>query len=155
MVAKKFKQAIRVRNTAPRKARMRTQFSLFRGLFSKVMKSNWLRLATYLQWTKGSREASSVRPTALHSTFSSLKLVSAIYYFHDDSPSKTMKNVFYFIYKALFALEIFKLLHFHLRHKNCLNRNLITHFVWFPGKEKRYDIETLSIGMKLCPLVEY
>ena len=27
---------------------------------------------------------------------------------------------------------------------NCLNKNLITHFVWYLGKEKRYDIETLS-----------
>ena len=28
---------------------------------------------------------------------------------------------------------------------NCLNKNLITHFVWYLGKEKRYDIEILSI----------
>ena len=28
---------------------------------------------------------------------------------------------------------------------NCLNKNLITHFVWYLDKEKRYDIETLSI----------
>ena len=28
---------------------------------------------------------------------------------------------------------------------NCLNKNSITHFVWYPEKEKRYDIETLSI----------
>ena len=31
-----------------------------------------------------------------------------------DSPSKTMKNVFYFIEKALFVLEIFKFLYFRL-----------------------------------------
>ena len=31
----------------------------------------------------------------------------------NDSPSKTMKNVFYFIQKALFVLEIFKCLYFH------------------------------------------
>ena len=31
----------------------------------------------------------------------------------------------------------------------CLNRNLITHFVWYLGKEKRYDIETLSIDRVL------
>ena len=30
------------------------------------------------------------------------------------SPSKTIKNVFYFIYKALFVLEIFKFLYFFL-----------------------------------------
>ena len=27
----------------------------------------------------------------------------------------------------------------------CLNKNLITHFVWYLKTEKRYDIETLSI----------
>ena len=44
-----------------------------------------------------------------------LRLVSAIFYKifvfpPNDSPSKTMKSVFYFIKKALFVLEIFKLL---------------------------------------------
>ena len=44
-----------------------------------------------------------------------LKLVSTIFYqififSPNDSPSKTMKNVFYFIKKALFVLEIFKFL---------------------------------------------
>ena len=44
-----------------------------------------------------------------------LKLVSAIFYeififSPNDSPSKTIKNVFYFIKKAIFVLEIFKLL---------------------------------------------
>ena len=38
-----------------------------------------------------------------------LKLVSATFY---DRPSKTMKNVFYFIKKADFVLEIFKFLYF-------------------------------------------
>ena len=28
---------------------------------------------------------------------------------------------------------------------NCLNKNSITHFVWYLQKEKRYDTETLSI----------
>ena len=28
---------------------------------------------------------------------------------------------------------------------SCLNKNPITHFVWYPQKEKRYEIETLSI----------
>ena len=28
---------------------------------------------------------------------------------------------------------------------NCLNKNSITNFVWYLGKEKRYDDETLSI----------
>ena len=32
---------------------------------------------------------------------------------------------------------------------NCLNKNLITHFVWYLEKEKRYDLETLSIDRVL------
>ena len=48
----------------------------------------------------------------------SLKLVSAIFFYFlkifspNDSPSRIIKNVFYFIKKALFILEIFKFLHF-------------------------------------------
>ena len=36
------------------------------------------------------------------------------YFSPNDSPSKTMKNVFYFILKDLFILKIFNFLHFHL-----------------------------------------
>ena len=79
------------------------------------------------------------------------------------SPSQTMKKTI--------VLEIFKFLYFHLpplffpvSHGvrgclkinlkvydviNCLNRYLITHFVWYLGKEKSYDIETLSIDWVL------
>ena len=32
---------------------------------------------------------------------------------------------------------------------NCLNKNLITHFVWYLKKEKRYDIDTFSIDRVL------
>ena len=32
---------------------------------------------------------------------------------------------------------------------NCLNKNSITHFVWYLEKEKRYDIEILSIDRVL------
>ena len=32
---------------------------------------------------------------------------------------------------------------------NCLNKNLIIHLVWYLEKEKRYDIETLSIDRVL------
>ena len=32
---------------------------------------------------------------------------------------------------------------------SCLNKNLITHFVWYLENEKRYDIWTLSIGRVL------
>ena len=31
---------------------------------------------------------------------------------------------------------------------NCLNKNLITHFVWYLKKEKKYDIETLAIDLE-------
>ena len=37
-----------------------------------------------------------------------------LYFSPNDSPSKTMKDVFGFIEKALFVLEIFKFLYFHL-----------------------------------------
>ena len=45
--------------------------------------------------------------------YQKLKFVSAIFYqmfifSSSDRPSKTMKNVFHFILKALFVLEIFK-----------------------------------------------
>ena len=36
-----------------------------------------------------------------------------------------------------------------LGHHHCLNKDLIIHFVWYLGKEKRYDIETLLIDRVL------
>ena len=84
-----------------------------------------------------------------------------------DSPAKTMKNTSYFIKKALFVLEIIKFLYFHpslfffhcfrrwskINLKvydtiNCLNKNSITHFVWYLEKEK-------GVTLKLCPQMEY
>ena len=58
----------------------------------------------------------SLSVSQLHSV-KYLKLVSAIFYqicifSSNDSLLKTIKNVFYFISKALFALEIFKFLWF-------------------------------------------
>ena len=90
----------------------------------------------------------------------------------NDSPSETVEDVFYFIEKALFVLKIFNQIfvfpsspHFlpvshcfrgwsKINLKvydviNCLNKNLITHFVWYLEKEKSYDIETLSIDRVL------
>ena len=107
-----------------------------------------------------------------------LKFKACVRYFltnfylsRNDSPLKTMKAVFNFILKALFVLEIFKFLYFHLllffslsihcfrasskinlkvyEIINCLNKNLIIHLVWYLEKEKRYDIETLSIDRVL------
>ena len=55
------------------------------------------------------------QPNVCNRCYDLLKLVSAIFYQFfifspNDSPSKTMKNVLYFILKALFILEIFKFL---------------------------------------------
>ena len=55
----------------------------------------------------------------------------------NNSSSKTKKDVFYFIWKAPFVLEIFRFLYFCLplffsqSAINCPNMNLITHFVWY------------------------
>ena len=77
-----------------------------------------------------------------------------------------MLFTFYFIWKALFVLEIFRFLYFHLPLFfslpvsqcfrgwwkinlkvcgviNCLNKNLITHFV------------CKGMTLKLCPLIEH
>ena len=37
-----------------------------------------------------------------------------LYFSPNDTPSKAMKNVFYFIQKALFTLKIFRFLYFPL-----------------------------------------
>ena len=92
------------------------------------------------------------------------------YFSPNDRPSKTMKDVFNFIEKALFVLERFKFLYLHLplffflsaiaweldpRNIkvfdviNCLNKNLIIHFVWYLEKAKRYHVETLAIDTVL------
>ena len=86
--------------------------------------------------------------------------LSIFYFSPNGSPSKTMKNAFYFIKKALFVLEIFVFLPLFSPQSaialevdwrnvkvynviNCLNENLITHFVWCLEKEK------------LCLLIDY
>ena len=91
--------------------------------------------------------------------------MSAIFIFSpNDSPSKTIKNAFYFIEKPLSVLEIFVFpsspLFLPVDHCfswwskinlkvydviNCLNKNFITRFDWYLEKEKRHDIETLFI----------
>ena len=95
-----------------------------------------------------------------------LKLVPAIFYqvfifSSNDSPSETMKCAFYFTWKdipsvVLLSFPLFLPVSHCFRgwlkinrkvHDviNCLNKSLITHFVWYLEKEQRYDIETLSI----------
>ena len=86
----------------------------------------------------------------------------------NDSPSKTMKDVFYFSWKSLFVLKIFKfffssLLFLPVSHCyiawskinlkvydiiNCVNKTII-HFFRHLEMAKRYDIETLSIDRVL------
>ena len=97
--------------------------------------------------------------------------LSNFYFPPNDSPSKTMKNVFLFHLKSSFCsrdIQIFLFLSSPLflpvSHCfrgwskinlkvydiiNCLNKKLITYFVWYLGKEKRYDTETLSINRVL------
>ena len=96
---------------------------------------------------------------------------SNFYFSPNDSSSKTMENVFLFHLKSSFFLEIFKFLYFHLSLSffpvshwfrgwtkknlkiydviNRLNKNLITHFVWYFEKEVRWDIKTLAIDREL------
>ena len=107
----------------------------------------------------------------------SLKLVSAIFYrifiFHQMIALKKcfLKKCFLFHLKNSFLswdIQIFvslsSSLFFPVSHCfgcsfkknlkvydaiNCLNKNLITHFVWYLEKEIRCDIETLSIDRVL------
>ena len=87
--------------------------------------------------------------------------LSNFYFLPNDNPSKTMKNFFYYIWKALCSwdIQIFvfstSALFSPVSHCfrgwskknlkiydviNCLNKNLITHFVWYLEKEIRCDI---------------
>ena len=90
-----------------------------------------------------------------------------LYFSPNGSPSKTMKDVFLFHIKSSFrswdtqifvsppsplVLPVSHWLRAWSRINlkvydviNCLNKNLITNFVWYLEKEKRYDIETLAI----------
>ena len=69
-----------------------------------------------------------------------LKFVSAIFYqififSPKDSTLRTMKNVFCFIWKALFVLEIFKFLYFFPFFLSTLSRLRRTN-----GRGKNYDV---------------
>ena len=60
-----------------------------------------------------------VKPWLFQNTKKDLKLVSTFflsnfYFSPNDSPSKTMENVFYFIKEALFVLKIFDFMYFCL-----------------------------------------
>ena len=59
---------------------------------------------------KCQKEIQSCAPSSSHVC----DFLSILYFSQNDSPSKTMKNVFYFIEKALSVLKIFKFLYFRL-----------------------------------------
>ena len=89
----------------------------------------------------------------------------------NDRSSKTMKDIFLFHLKSSFRSRDIQIIIFppsplflpvsHCLRAwskinlkvydviNCLNKNLITHFVWYLEKEKRYHIETLAIDTVL------
>ena len=101
--------------------------------------------------------------------FLPLKLLSAIlliffFFFTKWEPLKIFEKCFSFQISD-FVLEIFTFLYFYPSHHpvghcfrrwskmnfkvhdvmNCLKKNSIKHSVWYLEKEKRFDIETLSI----------
>ena len=111
------------------------------------------------------REIKKIRSKAL------LQTSSNFYFSPNDSLSKTMKNVFISSKKDFSFLRYlnFVIMSFHLFISvghclrgwwsninlkvydiiNCLNENLITHFVWYLGKEKKvwqWNIETLTLN---------
>ena len=97
--------------------------------------------------------------------------LSNFYFLPNDSPSKAMQNVFLFHLKRSFRswdIQGFVFssspLSFPVSHcfrgwskKNlkiydviiCVNKNLITHFVWYLDKDISCDIENLSIDREL------
>ena len=104
--------------------------------------------------------------------FCRLKLVSAIFYhsfiFHQMIALQKLWKMFFLSSEKLFSFSRYSnfcifvfpsfspcqlLLYWGWFHKNCkvydviicLNKNLITHFVWYLEKEIRCDIDTLSI----------
>ena len=90
---------------------------------------------------------------------------SKFYFSLNNSPSKTIENakilkrsfcyrdvqIFAFSSPPLFPLISYCFRDFSKMNLkvydviNCSNKNLITHFVWYLEKEKRYGIKTLSV----------
>ena len=111
----------------------------------------------------------------LGTLFKSVKLVSASFYqiliFHQMIALQKLWKMLFILSKKLFSFlrylnfcifvfpSFFPVSHcfkgwFKKNVKvydviNCLNKNLITHFIWFLEKELRCDIETLSIDRVL------
>ena len=95
--------------------------------------------------------------------------LSNFYFSPNHSPSKTMKNVLFYL-KSSFGSQDIQIFVFSSSHFfpvshclrgwskknlqihdviNCLNKNLITYFAWHLEKEIGCDIETLSIDKEL------
>ena len=95
------------------------------------------------------------------------QVIVCVRYFLSNFSSHQMialQKLFYLMWKAHFVLEISSPLFLPVSHCsrgwwkinlkdwdiiNCLNKNLIKHFIWYLKKEKRYGIETLSIDRVL------
>ena len=93
----------------------------------------------------------------LKNKFKSEKFKACVHYFSrnfhfslNDSPSKTERffisstKLFSFARYSNYCISTFPFFS-ACQSSNCLNRNLITHFVLYLEKEKRYDIESLAI----------
>ena len=95
--------------------------------------------------------------------------LSNFYFSPNHSPSKTMKNVLFYL-KSSFGSQDIQIFVFSSSHFfpvshclrgwskknlqihdviNCLNKNLITYFAWHLENEIGCDIETLSIDKEL------
>ena len=92
----------------------------------------------------------------------SLKLVSAFYFFNKWWPFRNYEKCLLFHRKRSFRTRDIQIFVFpssplflpvghcfrgwlNMKVINCLNENLITHFVWYLEKENRYDFETFSV----------
>ena len=78
--------------------------------------------------------------------FSFLLTKACVHYFFiftPNSPSKTMKNVFYFTYRALFVLKMIKFLWFSLLFHKTLRSNFDHPLKqWTTGKKRGEDRNT-------------
>ena len=81
-----------------------------------------------------------------------LKLVSAIFHFSSNDNPRNHEKWFLFHLKISFHSQYIKIFVFpstplflQVSVISCLDKNLITYFVWHLEKEKRYNIETLPI----------
>ena len=125
--------------------------------FLENKKSFWseMKKKIFVSWLLSFRLKKQTSKNVADTTFKACfcYFLSNFYFSINDSLSKTMKKVFYFIWKALFILEIFNFLllpssplFLPISHcswgwskinlkvydiMNCLNKNLIAQFLWY------------------------